>query len=131
MLSLDRTLIVATASPNRRAILTDAGLEFETAVPDTDESVRDGESPEKYVRRLAEAKALSILARDIGTAVYFMLRRKEVFDMNKFLGAGNASSSYNRTDHGETFIKAAKTNCIEECEPVVSKAIIPESLAVD
>lgn len=64
MLPLDRPFIVATASPNRRAILTDAGLEFVTAVPDTDESVRDGESPEKYVKRLAEAKALSISGFD-------------------------------------------------------------------
>ena len=38
----------------------DAGLTFETAVPETDESVRDGEPPEQYVKRLAEAKARSI-----------------------------------------------------------------------
>lgn len=45
----------------------------------------------KHNRRVSKhgkAKALSILSRDIGTAVYFMLRRKEVFDMNKFLGGG-------------------------------------------
>ena len=60
MLPLARPLIVATASPNRRAILADAGLSFDTAIPDTDESVRDGESPEQYVKRLAEAKARSI-----------------------------------------------------------------------
>jgi transposase len=75
----------------------------------------------KHNRRVSKhgkAKALSILARDLGTAVYFMLRRKEVFDMNKFLGAGNASLLPNRTDHGETLDKAANENCIEECEPV-------------
>lgn len=60
MLSLVRPLIVATASPNRRAILKDAGLAFETAVPETDEAVREGESPEQYVKRLAEAKVRSI-----------------------------------------------------------------------
>ena len=61
---LARPLIVATASPNRRAILADAGLAFETAVPETDESVRDGESPEQYVKRLAEAKARSVSGFD-------------------------------------------------------------------
>ena len=64
MLSLARPLIVATASPNRRAILKDAGLAFETAVPETDETVREGESPEQYVKRLAEAKARSISGVD-------------------------------------------------------------------
>ena len=57
---MSRPLIVATASPNRRAILADAGLKFESAVPQADESVRDGESPKQYVKRLALAKALSI-----------------------------------------------------------------------
>lgn len=61
---LARPLIVATASPNRRAILADAGLAFETAVPETDEFVRDGESPEQYVKRLSEAKARSISGFD-------------------------------------------------------------------
>ena len=61
---LTRPLIVATASPNRRAILEDAGLQFETAVPETDESVRESETPEQYVKRLAEAKARSIESVD-------------------------------------------------------------------
>lgn len=61
---IDRPLILATASPNRRAILADAGLQFETAIPQADESVRDGESPEKYVKRLAETKARSISGFD-------------------------------------------------------------------
>jgi len=62
MLLLTRPLIVATASPNRRAILTDAGLVFDTAVPEADESLLPGDVPEVYVRRLAEAKARSISA---------------------------------------------------------------------
>ena len=69
----------------------------------------------KHNRRVSKhgkAKALSILARDIGTAVYFMLRRKEVFDMNKFLGAGDASLLHNRTDHGETLKEEPEEKCI-------------------
>ena len=39
-------------------------MAFETAVPETDESVRAGESPEQYVKRLAEAKACSVSGFD-------------------------------------------------------------------
>ena len=70
----------------------------------------------RRVSKYGKAKALSILASDLGRAVYFMLRRKEPFDMNKFLGAGNASQTPNRTEEGETFVRAAKIKCIEECE---------------
>jgi septum formation protein len=59
-MDIDRPLIVATASPNRRAILKDAGLVFDVAEPNADESVQLNETPEQYVRRLAEAKAWSI-----------------------------------------------------------------------
>jgi transposase len=72
----------------------------------------------RRVSKYGKAKALSILARDLGTAVYFMLKRKEPFDMNKFLGAGDASRTHNWTKEGETLNKAAKTKCIEECQPV-------------
>jgi transposase len=36
-------------------------------------------------KRQDKGKALSILAHKLGRAVYFMLKRKEVFDMNRFL----------------------------------------------
>jgi transposase len=39
----------------------------------------------RRVSRHGKAKALSILGSDLGRAVYIMLKRKEPFDMNKFL----------------------------------------------
>jgi transposase len=39
---------------------------------------------EKLVKKHGKAKALSILAQKPGRAVYFMLKRKQAFDMNKF-----------------------------------------------
>lgn len=57
---LSRPLIVATASPNRRAILKEAGFIFDVAEPEADESVLPDEKPESYVRRLAQSKAQSI-----------------------------------------------------------------------
>jgi hypothetical protein len=40
---------------------------------------------DKLERKHGKAKALSILAHKIGRAVYYMLKRNEVFDVKKFL----------------------------------------------
>jgi septum formation protein len=50
-------LVLASGSPRRAEILNSVGWEFEKAVPDVDESVVAGESPEDYVQRLAAEKA--------------------------------------------------------------------------
>ena len=55
-------LILASASPRRVELLRAAGLVFETLVTDIDESIRPGESPERYVRRLAADKSAAALA---------------------------------------------------------------------
>jgi septum formation protein len=50
-------LILASASPRRAEILRNAGFEFEVLPAHVDETRFLGESPEDYVRRLADAKA--------------------------------------------------------------------------
>lgn len=75
----------------------------------------------RRVSKHGKAKALSILASDLGRAVYFMLRRKEPFDLNKFLGAGDVSQTPNRDEKGKTLNRAAKIKCIEECETAAVK----------
>ena len=40
---------------------------------------------ERLVRKHGKGKALSILAHKLGRAVYFILKNKEAFDMEKFL----------------------------------------------
>jgi nucleoside triphosphate pyrophosphatase len=50
-------LILASASPRRAELLRAAGYEFDVVVADVDESIRDGESPAAYVRRLAADKS--------------------------------------------------------------------------
>jgi septum formation protein len=54
-------LILASASPRRAELLRAAGFEFDVAVTDVDESIRAGESPQAYVRRLAADKSLAAL----------------------------------------------------------------------
>src|SRR5262245_49878567 len=50
-------LILASASPRRAELLRAAGFAFETSAANVDESIRAGESPETYVRRLAADKS--------------------------------------------------------------------------
>ncbi len=50
-------LVLASQSPRRREILTQAGFSFTVRVPGIEEVRRDSESPEDYVRRLALEKA--------------------------------------------------------------------------
>ncbi len=56
-------LILASASPRRAELLRAAGFTFDVVVADVDESVRPGESPSVYVRRLAADKSAAVIAR--------------------------------------------------------------------
>ena len=53
-------LVLASGSPRRAEILSSVGWTFTKVIPDIDETERDGESPENYVRRLAEEKAQAV-----------------------------------------------------------------------
>jgi len=62
-------LILASASPRRADLLRAAGIPFETAPADIDESVLAGESPAHYVLRLAREKAQAVAATVPGRIV--------------------------------------------------------------
>ena len=53
-------LILASGSPRRSEIMNSVGWEFTKAIPNIDESEREGEGPVDYVRRLAQEKAEAI-----------------------------------------------------------------------
>jgi septum formation protein len=59
-------IILASASPRRRGLLTQAGYAFSVEAGDVDESQREGEDPAAYVLRLAEEKAQAVFARHRG-----------------------------------------------------------------
>jgi len=50
-------LVLASGSPRRAEILRNAGISFDVLAADVDETLRPGEMPRDYVRRLAEEKA--------------------------------------------------------------------------
>lgn len=58
-----RPLILASASPRRAELLAAAGFVFTVDTADLDETPLPAEAPERYVARLAEAKARAVAAR--------------------------------------------------------------------
>ena len=57
-------LVLASASPRRRALLASLGLTFEVLPADVDETPRPREGPQELVRRLSEAKADAVARPD-------------------------------------------------------------------
>jgi septum formation protein len=55
------TLILASSSPRRAALLEAAGYAFDVRVAEVDETPRPGETAEALVRRLAQLKARAVL----------------------------------------------------------------------
>ncbi len=55
-------LILASQSPRRAELLRNAGIPFEIRPAEVDERACQGEDPTEYVRRLAQEKALAVLA---------------------------------------------------------------------
>jgi 23S rRNA (uracil1939-C5)-methyltransferase len=56
-------LVLASASPRRRDLLSAMGLPFRAVPPDIDEELQDGEAPETAAARLSLAKALAVAAQ--------------------------------------------------------------------
>jgi len=59
-MSFEPILVLASGSPRRREILAALGLTFTVRLPDPEETIVPGESPESAVLRLAEQKADSV-----------------------------------------------------------------------
>ena len=57
-------LLLASGSPRRAQLLRASGYEFEIDAPDVDETPLPDENPSAMVRRLAEAKAAAVAARN-------------------------------------------------------------------
>ncbi len=64
-----RTLILASSSPRRRALLSRLGLPLEIVPPDVDESALPGEEPAAFVVRVAGLKAQAVASARPGRVV--------------------------------------------------------------
>ncbi len=58
---MHKSLILASASPRRRELLSQLGYEFTILISDIEEVRAAGETPAQYVQRLAESKAKTVL----------------------------------------------------------------------
>lgn len=58
-----QALVLGSTSPFRKALLDKLGIPFITDTPNTDETRRPGETPDRLVRRLAEDKARNVASR--------------------------------------------------------------------
>jgi septum formation protein len=63
------TLLLASSSPRRAQLLRAIGVPFEVMPSHVDETPREGEPPDVYVERLAEAKARAAAAAHAGRLV--------------------------------------------------------------
>jgi len=68
-MNTDMTLILASSSPYRKALLQRLGLDFAAASPDVDETAAPGETPEVTVQRLAAAKAAAVATAHPGAII--------------------------------------------------------------
>lgn len=62
-------IVLASQSPRRRELLTLIGIPHEVRPTDVDETVREGETPEGYVERLAREKVAAVAVADPGAVV--------------------------------------------------------------
>jgi len=65
----DLQLILASGSPRRAELLTNAGFSFAVEPANVDETIRDGEAAEDYVLRVARDKARAVAQRHSSPAV--------------------------------------------------------------
>ena len=56
--------VLASASPRRKSLLEEMGIDFTIKIADIDEDPDQDEAPDAFVRRLAEEKALAVSRQD-------------------------------------------------------------------
>lgn len=64
-----KKIILASASPRRKELLTTAGVEFEVLVSQADETVPEGTAPKDAAIMTAEKKALAVAENCDGTVI--------------------------------------------------------------
>ena len=65
-------VVLASASPRRRALLSDLGIDFRIAPSNIPEDPEPDETPERMVRRLSREKALAVAQSENAAAGYYV-----------------------------------------------------------
>jgi septum formation protein len=86
---MSKKILLASSSPRRKELMTNAGVIFEIKVPDVDETEIPGEAPVKMVRRLSLEKATAVWRRfmsESDSALIVAADTTVVDRQNKILG---------------------------------------------
>ena len=79
-------LVLASASPRRRELLQQIGLEFQVVPSRAEEQVLSGETPEEHVIRLSLDKATEVANRDDISGRWFIGSDTIVLSDTQILG---------------------------------------------
>ena len=118
-------IVLASASPRRRALLFDLGIDFRIAPSNIPEDPEPGETPERMVRRLSREKALAVARHEAAGSGYYVAADSTVVldgeSIAKPADAGEARAMLTRlrgTAHqvttGLTVYDAATGRCVTE-----------------
>ena len=119
-------VILASASPRRKQILENAGYNVTVRVPDADESLPDGISPEKAVELLAKVKADAvkrekdelIIAADTVVALDGKILGKPADDTEAFDMLSSLSGARHKVYTGVCIIYNEKEEVFSDCTEV-------------
>jgi septum formation protein len=75
-------LVLASASPRRRWLLSALGVSFEVRAVDIDERPHAGETPAAFARRMAREKALAAHARRAGARPAWLLAADTIVELD-------------------------------------------------
>jgi septum formation protein len=133
-------LILASASPRRRELLTQAGFSFEVRPAHVNEDVRGGEDPVAYVTRLAREKAevvfgaLSdadalVLGADTTVTLDGQILGKPVDEADARRMLGLLAGRTHRVITGVAVVSAQRTEVAAEITAVRFREISEEEIA--
>lgn len=111
--------ILASGSPRRRELLSGLGITFTVIKPDIDESVRAGEDPVAYVRRLSQEKAAAVASGLSGPAAVLAADTTVIFEgeiLGKPADAAEAHAMLDRL-RGATHLVCTALTLLRTDEP--------------
>ena len=129
--------ILASASPRRKEILSNAGFSFDIIPSEADESINESLSPEETVKELARRKAQYILERypdkvvfgcDTVVAVDAVILGKPENDEDAFRMLKKLSGRSHRVSTGVCVISSEKEICFSQTTQVIFYELSDETI---
>lgn len=116
------TIILASSSPWRRALLQRLGLPHQAIAPDVDETALDGETPAELVARLARAKAEAVA---VSNPEAIVIGSDQVADLNgAILGKpgtnARARDQLRRQSGREVVFRTGICICVADAPPDIA-----------